>query len=184
MLVHAGAGGVGLAAIQLAKAAGAIVLTTASTDDKLARLREFGASHGINYKTSTIADAVAKAIGPDGVQLVVDSVGGKTLQESVGCLAYRGKIVNFGVAGRDLQAFNPMPLWGRNGALIGMSLMTSLRYDHARTYKVIADCLARVHEGALRVVVDKKFPLAEAAAAHAYIESRAAFGRVVMLPKG
>jgi NADPH2:quinone reductase len=182
VLIHAGAGGVGLAAVQLAKSAGGVVLTTASTDDKLARLREFGASHGINYKTANIAEAVAKAIGPDGVQLVLDSVGGKTLAASVGCLAYRGKIVNFGIAGRDAQLFNPMALWGRNGALVGLSLMTSLRYDHARTYKVISDCLARVHAGGLRVVIDKQFPLSQAAAAHAYIESRVAFGRVVMLP--
>jgi NADPH2:quinone reductase len=184
VLVHAGAGGVGLAAIQLARAAGAEVLTTASSDEKLARLREFGTAHGINYKTSKLEEAVAKAVGKDGVDLVIDPVGGKTLQDSVLCLRYRGRIVNLGVAGRDAATFNPFPLWGRNGSLIGMSLMTSLANEHTRTHGVIAECIARVAQGELRVVIDRKFALADAAAAHAYIEGRSAFGRVVMLPKG
>ncbi len=184
VLVHAGGGGVGLAAIQLAKAAGAEVLTTASTDEKLARLRDFGASHGINYRTSALGEAVAKAIGPNGVDLVVDTVGGKTLQDSVGCLAYKGKIVNLGMAGRDATPFNPFPLWAKNGTLIGMSLMTSLKHEYARTHGVIASCIERVATGELRVVIDKKFSLSDAAKAHAYIEARSAFGRVLLLPRG
>jgi len=184
VLVHAGGGGVGLAAIQLAKAAGAEVLTTASTDEKLARLREYGASHGINYKTSSLVESVTKAIGPNAVHVVIDSVGGKTLQESVELLAYQGRIVNLGLAGRDMTPFQPLPMWRRNATLIGMSLMTSLQHEHARTYGVIAECIRRVASGELRVIVDRKFPLAEAAAAHAYIEGRGAFGRVVMLPRG
>jgi NADPH2:quinone reductase len=184
VLVHAGGGGVGLAAIQLARAAGAEVLTTASSDDKLARLREFGASHGINYKTSPLNEAVTKAVGPNAIDLVIDTVGGKTLQDSIGCLNYKGKIVNLGLAGRDSVPFNPLPLWGKNATLIGMSLMTSLQNEYTRTYAVITECIERVFKGELRVVIDKKFPLAEAAKAHAYIEQRAAFGRVVLLPRG
>ena len=184
VLVHAGAGGVGLAAIQLARAAGAEVLTTASNDEKLARLREFGASHLINYKTGSFVEAISEAIGPNGVDLVIDSVGGKTLQESVGCLRYLGRIVNLGMAGRDVTLFNPLPLWGKNATLLGMSLMTSLRNEHARTYRDIADCIARVARGELRVVIERKYALADAAKAHAHIEDRSVFGRVVMLPRG
>jgi NADPH2:quinone reductase len=183
VLVHAGAGGVGLAAIQLAKAAGAVVVTTASSDEKLARLREFGASHTINYKTLALNHAVTKAVGPNGIDLVIDPVGGKTLQESVACLKYRGKIVNLGFAGRDTTLFNPLPLYGKNGSLIGMMLMTSLQNEYARTYKAIAECIQRVAAGELRVVVDKQFALADAAKAHAYAEQRLAFGRIVMLPR-
>jgi NADPH2:quinone reductase len=184
VLVHAGAGGVGLAAIQLARAAGAEVLTTASSDEKLTRLRDFGATHGINYKTSDLVEGVSKAVGPNGVDLVVDTVGGKTLQESVSLLRYKGKIVNLGMAGRDRAPFDPLALWSRNATLIGMSLMTSLKNEHARTYGVIAECIARVARGELRVVIDKRFALADAAKAHAYIEGRTAFGRVIMLPHG
>ena len=118
------------------------------------------------------------------MQLVVDPVGGKTLQDSVPCLRFRGRIVNLGFAGRDFGAFSPMALWSKNASLTGMSLMTSLSSDHARTYGVIAECIARVAKGELRVVIDRKFALSDAAAAHAYIEGRSAFGRVVMLPKG
>jgi NADPH:quinone reductase len=175
---------VGLAAIQLAKAAGAEVLTTASSDEKLARLREFGATHLLNYKAGSFNDAITAAIGPNGVDLVVDPVGGKTLQESVGCLRYRGRIVNLGMAGRDGAPFNPLPLWGKNGSLIGMSLMTSLSNEHARTYAVIAECIARVARGELRVVIEQRYALADAAKAHAHIEGRSVFGRVVMLPRG
>jgi NADPH2:quinone reductase len=182
VLVHAGAGGVGLAAIQLARAAGAEVLTTASSDDKLARLRELGAAHGINYRTETLVEAVTKAVGPNGIDLVIDTVGGKTLQDSVLTLKYRGRIVNLGMAGRDAVPFNPLPLWGRNGTLIGMSLMTSLTNEYARTYGAIAECIERVARGELRVILDKEFSLADAARAHAYIEGRTAFGRVVMRP--
>jgi NADPH2:quinone reductase len=182
VLVHAGAGGVGLAAIQLAHAAGAEVVTTASSADKLARLRDFGANHGINYKEEPLVDAVAKAVGPNAIDLVIDTVGGKTLQESVSTLKYRGRIVNLGMAGRDPAPFNPFPLWGRNGTLIGMSLMTSLTNEYARTHAVIAECIERVARGELRVILDKQFSLADAAKAHAYIEGRTAFGRVVMRP--
>ncbi len=184
VLVHAGAGGVGLAAIQLARAAGAEVLTTASSDEKLARLRDFGASHVINYKTGSFSDAVRAAVGPDGVHLVIDPVGGKTLQESVGALRYKGRVVNLGFAGRDGAPFNPLPLWGKNASLIGLSLMTSLQNEHARTYGVIAECIARVARGELRVVIERKYALADAAQAHAHIEDRSVFGRVVMLPRG
>jgi len=183
VLVHAGAGGVGLAAIQLARAAGAEVLTTASNESKLARLREFGATHVINYATGPFADAV-QAATPGGVDLVIDPVGGKTLQESVPCLRYHGRIVNLGMAGREGLAFNPLPLWGRNASLTGMSLMTSLQNEHARTHAMIAECIARVSAGELRVVIERKYALADAVKAHIHVEDRTVFGRVVMLTRG
>ena len=183
VLIHAGAGGVGLAAIQLARAAGAEVLTTASSESKLARLRDFGATHAINSATGPFADAVRAAV-PSGVELVVDPVGGKTLQESVACLRYQGRIVNLGMAGREGLGFNPLPLWGKNASLTGMSLMTSLQNEHARTHGVIAECIARVARGELRVVIERKYALADAVKAHTHVEDRSVFGRVVMLPRG
>lgn len=182
VLVHAGAGGVGLAAIQLAARAGAEVLTTASSDEKLGRLVEFGARHLVNYKTGNLVEKIAGAIGPNGVDVVIDTVGGKTLQDSVAALRYKGRIVSLGVAGRDPSQFNPLSLWGKNGSLVGMSLMTSLANEHARTYGVILDCITRIAKGELRVAIDRTFPLREASAAHAHIESRQTFGRVLMTP--
>src|SRR5438309_71503 len=83
VLIQAGGGGVGLAAIQLAKRAGATVLATASSDDKLRRLEEFGLDHGINYRERDFVDEARKITNGRGVDLVVDSVGGSTLQGSL-----------------------------------------------------------------------------------------------------
>jgi NADPH2:quinone reductase len=182
VLVHAGGSGVGIATIQLARRAGAEVLTTASSDDKLARLRELGAAHGINYKTGNLVEAVAAAVGANGVDVVIDPVGGKTLQDSVALLRYRGRIVNLGFAGRDTVGFLTRPLWAKNGTLIGMSLWTSFAREPEATHRAVAESIARVASGELRVVIDRTFRLAEASKAHAYVESRAAFGRVLLVP--
>ena len=99
VLVQAGAGGVGLAAIQLAKAAGATVLATASSDDRLARLHDYGLDHGINYATADVAAEVLRLTDGRGVDLVVDPVGGRTLEASIAALAYRGRISWVGQAG-------------------------------------------------------------------------------------
>src|SRR5262249_10225879 len=168
----------------LAKDAGAEVLTTASSDEKLERLREFGATHLINYATGSFVEAIAKAIGPDAVDLVIDSVGGKTLQESVNCLRHRGRIVSLGVSARDFSLFDPVTLWEKNASLVGMSFLSSRRNEPARTYGPIAEWVARVGSGELRVVVAGQYALADAARAHAHSEQRALFGRIVMRPRG
>src|SRR5271155_5029440 len=93
VLIHAGAGGVGLAAIQMAKQAGAKVFATASTDNRLERLREYGLDEGINYSTEDfVAELLARTDGL-GADVVVDSVGGKTLKGSVSVLAHRGRCI-------------------------------------------------------------------------------------------
>lgn len=180
VLIHAGAGGVGMAAIQLAKQAGATVLTTSSSDDKLARLAAFGADHGINYATGDFVEQTQAITEGRGVDVVLDSVGGKTLADSVKVLAYRGHLVSVGVAGRGGTAVDAFSLWAKNNTLHGVYLTAALQMEYPRTYALIADCLARVARGELKVELDRRFPLAEAAAAHAYIEGRNAFGRVVM----
>jgi NADPH2:quinone reductase len=183
VLIHAGSGGVGMAAIQLAKQAGAIVLSTSSSDEKLARLAAFGLDHGINAARQSFVEEARRITGARGVDVVLDSVGGKTLADSVEALAYRGRLVSVGVAGRSGSAVDAYSLWGRNATLHGVSLAASLQAEYPRTYALIAECLQRVARGDLKVEIDKIFPLAEAAAAHAYIEGRNAFGRVVMTPR-
>ncbi len=106
VLIQAGAGGVGIAAIQLAKRAGATVLATASSPERLEPLRALGLDHGIDYSQPDWVDAVRKITGGRGVDLVVDSVGGKVLAGSVACLAYRGRAITVGNAGRDPQPFD------------------------------------------------------------------------------
>ena len=180
VLIQAGAGGVGTAAIQLAKRAGATVLATASSPERLVRLRELGMDHGIDYTQDGWVDEVKEKSGGWGVNLVVDSVGGKILQGSIACLAPRGRAISVGSAGRDPQLLDISDLAPGNRSLTGVFFGAEIASD--RVQKLITDLVADVAAGTLSVVIDRTFPLAEAAAAHAYIESRQAVGRVVLIP--
>ena len=182
VLIHAGAGGVGMAAIQLAKGAGATVMSTASSDDKLERLKELGLDHGINYASENFVDRVRELTDGRGVDVVLDSVGGKNLVDSVEALAYRGTLVSVGVAGRGGSAVEAQSLWTKNNTLRGVYLGGALITEYPRVHAMISDLIGRVASGDLHVEIDRSFPLAEAAAAHAYVEGRKAFGRVVMVP--
>ena len=181
-LIHAGAGGVGMAAIQLAKQAGATVISTASKDEKLERLREFGLDHGINYATENFVERARELTDGRGVDVILDSVGGQTLSDSIGALAYRGTLVSVGVTGRAGSSVEARDLWPQNQTLRGVFLGGALLAEYPRVHPMIAELLERVASGDVRVEIDRTFPLAEAAAAHAYIESRQAFGRVVLKP--
>jgi NADPH2:quinone reductase len=181
-LIHAGAGGVGMAAIQLAKQAGATVISTASSDEKLERLKDFGLDHGINYASENFVERTRELTDGRGADLVLDSVGGKNLVDSIGALAYRGTLVSVGVAGRAGSSIEAKDLWAQNQTLRGVFLGGAMLAEYPRVHAMIGDLLERVANGELRVVIDQTFPLAEASAAHAYIESRKAFGRVVMTP--
>ena len=179
VLVQAGASGVGLATIQLAKRAGATVLATASSDEKLERLGEYGMDNGINYREVDFADAARELTGGRGVDLVVDSVG-STLPGSVRALAYRGRVTLVGNAGRDPQPFDASALMMGNQTLTGVFFGAEVITERAQA--TVARHLQDIAAGDLRVVVDRTFPLSDAAGAHEYIESRQAFGRVVLVP--
>jgi NADPH2:quinone reductase len=183
VLIHAGAGGVGMAAIQLAKHAGATVISTASSDEKLERLKkEFGLDHGINYARENFVERTRELTDGRGADVILDSIGGQNLADSIGALAYRGTLVSVGVAGRAGSNIEARNLWGQNNTLRGVFLGGALLTEYPRVHAMIADLLGQVASGGLRVPIDRTFPLAEAAAAHAYIESRQAFGRVVLTP--
>jgi NADPH2:quinone reductase len=182
VLIQAGASGVGLAAIQLAKAAGATVLATASSDDRLARLSEYGLDFGINYTKVDVAQEVMKFTNGMGVNLVVDSVGGSTLEGSIASLAYRGRISWVGRAGREERPPEIWTIMQKNASITGVFLGAEMAMNPSRTYPLIENLLARIARKELSVVIDSTFPLAQAAEAHRYIESRKAFGRVIMTP--
>jgi len=180
VLVQAGAGAVGLAAIQLAKQAGATVIASASSDERLERLKAFGMDHGINYGRDDLVEQVMKLTGGKGVDLVVDPVGGATLQGSLGALGYRGRISLVGNAGREPMKVDVSSLMGGNRSLTGVFLGAEIMTD--RVHDMIQDMIDRAAKGELEVVIDKTFPLSDAAGAHAYIESRQAVGRVLLIP--
>lgn len=181
-LIHAGASGVGIAAIQLAKRAGATVLATASSNPRLDRLGELGLDHGINYASEDFVGEVRRLTGGKGADVIVDSIGGSTLQKSLLCLAYRGRCITFGDAGREPAAkLDISTMRANNQALVGYFLGAEL-FIAPRAHTMIARLLADIASGTLKVVIDRRFSLEEAGEAHAYIESRQAFGRVLLIP--
>ena len=180
VLVQAGASGVGTAAIQLAKRAGARVFATASSDERLEKLKALGMDEGINYKTHNVVQEVMRLTDKKGVDLVVDSVGGSTLQGSILSLGYRGRCSMVGAAGREPMTIDVSSLMGGNRTLTGVFLGAEI--GTARAHDNIQRLINEAARGELKVVIDRTFPLSEAAAAHAYIESRQAVGRVLLIP--
>ncbi len=135
-----------------------------------------------NYRAADFAVQTRRLTGGHGADVILDGVGGQILADSLGCLAYRGRCVSFGDAGR--QPGTPVDVSGLRhgnqsvtGYFLGAELISG---DRAR--RMIGGLLDDVAAGQLRVVIDRTFPLAEAAAAHAYVESRQAFGRVLLKP--
>lgn len=183
VLVQAGSGGVGVSAIQLAKAAGATVISTAEGDGRLERLSEFGMDHGIDYTSQDVPAEVMRLTDGRGADLVVDPIGGRTLEGSIAALAYRGRISWFGNAGRDTERPNIWPLMEKNGQLNVLFFAMEQSRDPDRTYRSIAGIIERVGTGELRGVVDDKvFALADAGEAHRYAETGKAFGRIIIVP--
>jgi NADPH:quinone reductase len=173
VLVHAGSGGVGSAAIQVARHFGARVVATASTEEKRRFCVELGAEEAYGY------DEFAEAVKPD---LVLDPVGGELFATSVGILAPLGTLVAIGYAGGWWQEMNPALLVGRNVGVQGFYLGRLM----ARRSDVVAEAAGELLElwgsGAVKPVVGAEFPLAEAADAHRLIEDRKHVGKVVLVP--
>jgi NADPH2:quinone reductase len=172
VLVHAGSGGVGVAAIQVAKLAGARVVATASTDEKRAFALEHGADEAISYE----------AAGELRVDVVFDPVGGDVFGASLKLLNPLGSLIAIGFTGGAWQPLDPALVVGRNVSVVGFYLgrLMALRPDdvHACARELVA-LWAR---GALRPVVGSEFPLDRANDAHALIEARRHVGKVVLTP--
>jgi NADPH2:quinone reductase len=180
-LVHAAAGGVGLLLIQLAKRAGARVIGTVSTEAKAARAREAGADHVINYATADFPTEVKPQTGGRGVDVVYDSVGRSTFDGSLDCLASRGYLVLYGQSSGVVPAVDPARLAKGSYFLTRPSLghYTATRTELLGRARYLFDMVSAGH---LRVRIDRTLPLAEAAAAHRALTSRATTGKVLLIP--
>lgn len=180
LLIQAAAGGVGLAAVQLGAAKGVHVLAVASGAARCARIRELGAAHAIDREVHTVADEVLRITGQRGVDVVLDPVG-TTLQASLSVLSTDGRLVFVGNAGGGGLTVD---LWGamqRNQSLLGIFMGAVLEKPEARA--VVARLLASAARRGIRPIVDRWFPLSQAAAAHHYAETAKPVGRVILVPE-
>jgi NADPH2:quinone reductase len=182
VLVHAAAGGVGLAAVQLAKAAGARVFGTVSSDVKIELVRACGADTVINYTRDNFANEVLKATDGRGVDLILDAVGKPTFEDGLRCLAPFGHLILYGRAGGPTDPLNVATLSAKSQKVSGFMLPAVTRGFPEKTRESAERCFALMRAGQLRLHVDKTFPLAEAAAAHRYLESRQSMGKLVLMP--
>jgi len=181
VIVHSAAGGVGIAAVQIAKAAGAMVIGTVSSDDKMELVRKFGADHVVNYETHDFAEQAMKITGGRGVDLILDAVGKPTFQKGLRCLAPLGHLILFGRAGGVPDRLNLMELFGKSIKVSGfaVTMMYALHEIHQRA---VNDVFRLAHEGRLTVPIGATFPLAEAAQAHRLMESRRSTGKLMLIP--
>ena len=181
VIVHSAAGGVGIAAVQIAKAAGAQVIGTVSSDDKVALVRQFGADHVINYETQDFAARAMEITSGRGVDLILDAVGKPTFEKGLGCLAPLGHLILFGRAGGLPDRLNLMELFGKSIKVSGfaVTMMYALHEVHQRG---VQDVFRLAHEGKLTVPIGGKFPLSEAIQAHRYLESRRSTGKLLLIP--
>ena len=181
VLVQAGASGVGTVAIQLAKAWGARVLATASTEEKLALCRSLGADVTINYTEQDFEEAVGRETGGNGVELVLECVGGPVLEKSVRCIASYGRLVTYGNASGTPASLPAADIFPVNRTVIGFSIGRSPQgtLDHQAAMAEIFPMLA---DGKARLVVDQVLPMSEVADAHRHLASRGTRGKVILTP--
>ncbi|GGO00286.1 quinone oxidoreductase family protein [Haloarcula pellucida] len=182
VLVHAGAGGVGSLAVQLADAAGATVFATASTAAKRDLASTLGAGVTIDYTTTDVADAVLAETDGRGVDLVVDGVGGEAFSASVEALAPAGRVVSFGMASGSVPTVATPRLFFENQSVVGYHLDHALEHVPDRVLGAVPSLLDHLSTGRVEVVVDERVPLERAATAHEALANRETVGKVVLEP--
>jgi NADPH:quinone reductase and related Zn-dependent oxidoreductases len=180
LLVHAVGSGVGLAALQLAKANGSFVAGTSRTEDKLDRCREFGLDLALLTREPAFADAINQASG-SGANVILDLVGGDYFPENLESLAVKGRMILVGLtAGRKSEIDLGMALYKR-ARIIGTVLRARTTEEKAAATAAFArDVLPLFESGKIKPNLDRVFPAAEIQTAHRYLESNESFGKVVI----
>lgn len=181
-LVHAAAGGVGLLLTQMASRAGARVIGTAGTPEKAALARAAGAAEVILYREEEFAPRVRELTGGRGVDVVYDSVGKDTWEGSLDCLRPRGMLVSFGNASGAVPPFSPLALSSKGSLFLTRPTLWHYIATPAELAWRAGDLFSWMAASQLSVRVDRSIPLAEAAAAHIALQSRATAGKVLLVP--
>ncbi|MFQ5706285.1 MAG: medium chain dehydrogenase/reductase family protein [bacterium] len=196
VLIHAAAGGVGTAAVQLAQIFDAEIFATCGSQQKIAFLEEMGVQHGINYRQQDFESAVRRINHGQGVDVIMDSVGGTTFRKGYQLLNPMGRLVIFGLGSMmprgkrpnwfklayqylTLPRFNPFDMMPDNKTIAAFHLAYMFNYVDA-FQEAIGQLLRWANEGKIRPVIGKTFPFEQAGAAQNYLQSRKSVGKVVL----
>jgi len=174
VLIQAAGSGIGSAAVQVARLAGAAaIIATASSEKKLEQASALGATHLINYRKENFADQVMAITGGRGVDVVMEHVGGEVFTRSLQCLARGGILITVGAHAGEVVEFDIIPFFRKELRLAGSKNASVLE---------LRKVMGLVAEGRLKPIVHQAFPLAQAAEAHRVVDSRDFFGKVILLP--
>jgi len=181
LLIHGGGSGVGTAAIQMAKAAGATVIVTAGSDEKCRRCLELGADRAVDYRAGDFVAAAREATGGRGVDVVLDPIGGPYLERNLAALATGGRLVVIATMGGSRAEIDLAALLRRRLAVVGTTLRARPLDEKAA---LVADFAGRflplLADGTLRPVIDRVLPITEVAEAHRVVTASEHFGKVVL----
>lgn len=182
ILIHAAAGGVGLIVCQWAKALGATVIGTVGSDEKAELARLHGCDHTIVYTREAVSTRVREITGGEGVPVVYDSIGKDTFMDSLACLRPLGMMVTFGNASGSVAPFDP-GLLGKMGSLFltrpSLFAYTARRAD---LLAMAAELFSVVASGQVRLSINQRYPLHDAATAHRELEARRTTGSTILIP--
>ena len=181
LLVQGGSSGIGVTAIQLAKALGSRVIVTAGSDDKCAACLKLGADHAINYRTQDFAAEALRLTGGKGVHVVLDMVAGSYVGREIDCLADDGRLAIIAVQGGTQSAIDSGAVLRKRLAITGSTLRPrSIAYKTELARALRTRVWPLIESGAIRPVIHQVFPAAQAAAAHALMESSTHVGKIVL----
>ncbi len=181
-LVHAGAGGVGLLLTQLAKAKGATIITTVSTEEKAALSRGAGADHVVNYTDQDFAAEARRLTGGRGVDVVYDSVGKTTFDKSLDSLRPRGYQVLFGASSGPVPPCDLQTLAAKGSLFVTRPSLANYAADRAELTWRSGEVLEAAAQGRLKLRLEHEYPLADAARAHTDLEARKTTGKLLLIP--
>jgi NADPH2:quinone reductase len=182
LLVHAAAGGVGLAAVQIGKALGARVIATAGGAEKVRVALEAGADDGIDYASEDFVERVKALTGGRGADVIYDSVGGDVFDRSLKCIAWNGRLLVIGFAGGTIPSVAANRILLKNIAVVGLHWGAYLKNEPQRVPETYAALFRLYGEKQIRPVIYHGYPLEEAPAALAALGSRQTHGKVVLRP--
>ena len=182
LLVHGGAGGVGTACIQLGKVAGATVIATAGSDDKVELCKQLGADHAINYKTQDFADEVKKLTGGKGANVIFDPVGGDVFDRSTKCIAFEGRLVVIGFTSGRIPEARANHVLVKNYSVVGLHWGAYMIHNPALIDDAARELFRLYEEGKVKPHISATYPMAQAPEALKAVTSGKTTGKVILVP--